>query len=78
MFVAPVNVLFYFFTSDQREGDILGNETRPVLHHPPSLIELQWQVEWFSLPFVVLKMTMLNTVPRKLDMLEETKLIILL
>lgn len=76
--MAPVSVLFYFFTSAQREGDILGNETCPVLHHPPSLIELQWQVEWFSFSFVVLKMIMLNTVPRKLDLLEETKLITLL
>lgn len=44
---------------------------------PHSLI-FNRQVEWFSFPFVVLKMIMLNIVPRKLDMLEESKLITLL
>lgn len=69
--------MYCFISSDQCEGDILANEIHPVLHHPSSLNDLQWQVEWFSFPFVVLKM-MINIVPRKLDMLEETKLITLL
>lgn len=69
--------MYCFISSDQCEGDILANEIHLVLHHPSSLTDLQRQVEWFSFPFVVLKM-MLNIVPRKLDMLEETKLITLL